>query len=79
MWRSYYFSRSLISYDDHVELLEEWVISVFHARKALELLESRNALYILYMDRVIGNLTRHLGQAPFVQMLQPDALDRLFG
>ncbi|KAJ6382210.1 hypothetical protein OIU77_030793 [Salix suchowensis] len=36
---------------DHV-LFEEWVTSVVHARKASELLESRNGLYVLYMDRV---------------------------
>lgn len=62
-----------------IELLEDWVISVFGARKALEVLESRNALYILYMDRVVGELTRLLGRDPFLQMLQPHTLDRLFG
>ncbi|KAG8372551.1 hypothetical protein BUALT_Bualt12G0077800 [Buddleja alternifolia] len=61
------------------ELLEEWVSSVFHAKKALELLESRNALYILYMDRVVGDLTRHLGQVSFIQKLRPDTLAKLFG
>ncbi|KAI3444038.1 hypothetical protein Pfo_000703 [Paulownia fortunei] len=61
------------------KLLEEWVISVFHARKALELLESRNALYMLYMDRVVGDLTRHLGQVSFLHMLRPDTLEKLFG
>lgn len=52
--------------------------SVFHARKALELSESRNSLYMLYMDRVIGDLTRRLGQVPFLHMLQPDTLDKLY-
>ncbi|KAH6818529.1 multipolar spindle 1, partial [Perilla frutescens var. frutescens] len=61
------------------KLLEDWVISVFHARKGLELLESRNAVYMLYMDRVVGELTRLLGRDPFLQMLKPDTLDRLFG
>ncbi|XP_047947458.1 protein MULTIPOLAR SPINDLE 1 isoform X1 [Salvia hispanica] len=56
------------------KLLEDWVISVFRAGKALELLENRNAVYILYMDRVTGELTRLLGRDPFPQMLKPDTL-----
>ncbi|KAG6772237.1 hypothetical protein POTOM_023637 [Populus tomentosa] len=43
-------------------LFEEWVTSVLHSRKALELLESRNGLYVLYMDRVTGELAKHVGQ-----------------
>ncbi|KAG6770158.1 hypothetical protein POTOM_025830 [Populus tomentosa] len=39
-------------------LFEEWVTSVLHARKALELLESRNGLYVLYMDRVTEDMTQ---------------------
>ncbi|KAJ7955658.1 Protein MULTIPOLAR SPINDLE 1 [Quillaja saponaria] len=39
-------------------LLEDWVTSILHARKALELLESRNGLYVLYMDRVMGELAK---------------------
>ncbi|KAL9154587.1 hypothetical protein ABFS82_10G125800 [Erythranthe guttata] len=65
--------------DFDTKLLEEWVLSVFHARKGLDLLESRNSLYMLYMDRVVGDLTRHLGQDSFIKMLRPDALDKLFG
>lgn len=61
------------------DLLEEWVTSVFHARKALELLESRNALYVLYMDRVVGDLTRQMGQVSFLQKLRPDTVTKLFG
>ncbi|KAL6525377.1 hypothetical protein OROHE_015684 [Orobanche hederae] len=60
-------------------LLEEWVISVFSARKALELLESRNTLYVLYMDRIVGALTRHLGQVSLKNKLRPDTLEKLFG
>ncbi|KAK4415190.1 protein MULTIPOLAR SPINDLE 1 [Sesamum alatum] len=67
------------SQDFDIRLLEEWVISIFHARKALELLESRNSLYMLYMDRVVGDLTRLLGQVSFVQKLRPDTLAKLFG
>ncbi|XP_004508234.2 protein MULTIPOLAR SPINDLE 1 isoform X2 [Cicer arietinum] len=35
-------------------LLEDWMTSIIQARKALELLESRNGLYALYMDRITG-------------------------
>ncbi|KAG6430830.1 hypothetical protein SASPL_108903 [Salvia splendens] len=56
------------------KLLEDWVVYVFRAGKALELLESRNAVYTLYMDRVTGELTRLLGWDPFPQMLKPDTL-----
>ncbi|KAL2465667.1 multipolar spindle 1 [Abeliophyllum distichum] len=61
-----------------LKLLEEWLTSLCHARKALELLESRNALYILYMDRIFGDLSRQLGQASFLQKLKPDILAKLF-
>ncbi|CAI9787423.1 unnamed protein product [Fraxinus pennsylvanica] len=61
-----------------LKLLEEWTTSLCHARKALELLESRNALYILYMDRIIGDLSRQLGQVSFIQKLKPDILAKLF-
>ncbi|KAK4481659.1 hypothetical protein RD792_012566 [Penstemon davidsonii] len=67
------------SQDFDIKLLEEWVASVFHARKALELLESRNALYMMYMDRVVGDLTRRIGQVSFLQELRPDTLTKLFG
>ncbi|KAJ4911135.1 multipolar spindle 1 [Raphanus sativus] len=36
-------------------LLEEWIASVVHARKAVAALEERNGLYILYMDRPTQN------------------------
>nr|XP_034907855.1 protein MULTIPOLAR SPINDLE 1 isoform X2 [Populus alba] len=62
---------------DHV-LFEEWVTSVLHARKALELLESRNGLYVLYMDRVTGELAKHVGQVSSSQKLSQDILDNLF-
>ncbi|KAK6156626.1 hypothetical protein DH2020_010874 [Rehmannia glutinosa] len=65
--------------DFDTKLLEEWVISIFNARRALELLESRNALYMLYMDRVVGDLTRRLGHVSFLHMLRPDTLEKLFG
>ena len=59
-------------------LFEEWVISVVHARKALELLESRNGLYVLYMDRVTGELAKHVDQVSSFQKLRQDTLDNLF-
>lgn len=58
-------------------LFEEWVTSIFHARKALELLESRNGLYVLYMDRVTGELGKQVGQVPSLQKMKPDILDKL--
>ncbi|GFQ03910.1 hypothetical protein PHJA_002534800 [Phtheirospermum japonicum] len=48
--------------DLDTKLLEEWVVSVFGAREVLELLESRNTLCVLYMDGIVGALSRHLGQ-----------------
>ncbi|XP_073031219.1 protein MULTIPOLAR SPINDLE 1-like isoform X1 [Primulina eburnea] len=62
-----------------LRILEDWVASIFHARKALELLEGRNALYMLYMDRIMGDLTRQLGRISSVRKLQPDVLTKLFG
>ncbi|XP_031387850.1 protein MULTIPOLAR SPINDLE 1 [Punica granatum] len=59
-------------------LFEEWLISVVHARKAVELLESRNTLYILYMDRLIGQLAKQLDQISSLHQLNPDTLRNLF-
>ncbi|KAK9274974.1 hypothetical protein L1049_022231 [Liquidambar formosana] len=59
-------------------LFEEWVTSVLHARKALELLESRNGLYVLYMDRVTGELAKQVGQISSPQKLDPAILENLF-
>ncbi|KAJ6925200.1 hypothetical protein NC652_018211 [Populus alba x Populus x berolinensis] len=68
---------------DHV-LFEEWVTSVLHARKALELLESRNGLYVLYMDRVTGSavgrqLDRALTKSQLPQGRQNDVISSLRG
>ncbi|KAA8535381.1 hypothetical protein F0562_030384 [Nyssa sinensis] len=60
------------------KLFEEWLTSVLHARKALELLESRNGLYVLYMDRVIGEVVRQVGQVSSLQKLNLDILNNLF-
>ncbi|EEF28322.1 conserved hypothetical protein [Ricinus communis] len=60
-------------------LFEEWVISLLHARKGLGLLENRNGLYVLYMDRVMGQLAKQVCQASSLQKLNRDILDSLFG
>ncbi|KAK9051603.1 hypothetical protein SSX86_028230 [Deinandra increscens subsp. villosa] len=59
------------------ELFEEWVTSILHARKGLQLLESRCGLYILYMDRVIGLIAKLAGQVESLQKLNPNILQRL--
>ncbi|PON99360.1 multipolar spindle [Trema orientale] len=58
-------------------LFEEWVQSIFHARKALELLESRNGLYVLYIDRVTGELSKQVGQVSLLQKIRPEILNKL--
>ncbi|XP_071742179.1 protein MULTIPOLAR SPINDLE 1 [Rutidosis leptorrhynchoides] len=60
------------------ELFEEWVTSILHARKGLQLLESRCGLYILYMDRVIGLIAKIVGQVSSLQKLNPGILQSLF-
>ncbi|KAK1395855.1 Protein MULTIPOLAR SPINDLE 1 [Heracleum sosnowskyi] len=50
-------------------LLEAWVTSLLQAQKTVNLLESRNGLYILYMDRVIGEVTKIVGQVSSLQKL----------
>ncbi|KAK1424912.1 hypothetical protein QVD17_20253 [Tagetes erecta] len=61
-----------------IELFEEWVTSILHARKGLQLLETRCGLYILYMDRVIGLIAKLVGQVESLQKLNPNILQRLF-
>ena len=58
-------------------LFEEWLMSIFHARKAVELLESRNGLYLLYIDRVTGELSKRVGQLALLQKIRPEILDKL--
>ncbi|KAH0654772.1 hypothetical protein KY285_029654 [Solanum tuberosum] len=64
--------------DFDIRLFEEWVVSVLHGRKALELLENRNSLYVLYIDRVIGVVAKQVGQLSFLQKLSPQILENLF-
>ncbi|XP_021277481.1 protein MULTIPOLAR SPINDLE 1 isoform X1 [Herrania umbratica] len=59
-------------------LFEEWVTSLVQARKAVEVLESRNGLYVVYMDRVTGELAKLVGQVPLSQKLNSDIFDALF-
>ena len=58
-------------------LFEEWVTSILHAKKALKLLESRNGLYLLYMDRVTGELANQVSNIQGLRELKPDILDDL--
>ncbi|KAI4377709.1 hypothetical protein MLD38_015294 [Melastoma candidum] len=62
---------------DHL-MFEEWLASIVHARRAVGLLESRNSLYMLYMDRLVGELARLLGQVPSFCNLNPETLSKLF-
>ncbi|XVE98600.1 hypothetical protein REPUB_Repub03eG0120200 [Reevesia pubescens] len=55
-------------------LFEEWVTSLLQARKAVEVLESRNGLYVLYMDRVTGDLAKLVGQVSSLQKLNSDMM-----
>ncbi|KAH0649707.1 uncharacterized protein [Solanum tuberosum] len=64
--------------DFDIRLFEEWVVSILLGRKALELLENRNSLYVLYIDRVIGVVAKQVGQLSFLQKLSPQILENLF-
>ncbi|KAG5593750.1 hypothetical protein H5410_034982 [Solanum commersonii] len=64
--------------DFDIRLFEEWVVSILHGRKALELLENRNSLYVLYIDRVIGVVAKQVGQLSFLPKLSPQILENLF-
>lgn len=67
----------MINHNCFAVLFEEWVASILHARKALELLESRNGLYVLYMDRITGELAKQVGQILSLQDIGPEILDKL--
>ncbi|CAG7910350.1 unnamed protein product [Brassica rapa] len=45
-------------------VFEEWISSVLHARKAVAALEERNGLYLLFMDRVTGELAKRVVGVP---------------
>ncbi|KAK4374893.1 hypothetical protein RND71_005570 [Anisodus tanguticus] len=59
-------------FDIHPYVL--FTLSVLHRRKALDLLENRNSLYVLYIDRVIGVVAKQVGQLSFLQKLNPQIL-----
>ncbi|KAL1217526.1 Protein MULTIPOLAR SPINDLE 1 [Cardamine amara subsp. amara] len=58
-------------------VFEEWIASVVHARKAVAALEERNGLYLLYMDRVTGELAKRVGQVTSFREVEPTILDKL--
>ncbi|XP_048603033.1 protein MULTIPOLAR SPINDLE 1 [Brassica napus] len=58
-------------------VFEEWIASVIHARKAVAVLEERNGLYILYMDRVTGELAKRVGQVTSLPEVEPSILDKI--
>lgn len=59
-------------------LLEEWIASILHARRGLELLENRNGIYVMYIDRLIGDVAKRVGQSSFSQKLNEDIRSSLF-
>lgn len=58
-------------------IFEEWVRSILQARKSLELLECRNSLYMLYMERVIGELVKQVSPLANQGKLDVDILSNL--
>jgi hypothetical protein len=58
-------------------MFEEWIASVVHARKAVKALEERNGLYLLYMDRVTGELAKRVGQITSFREVEPAILDKI--
>lgn len=58
-------------------IFEEWVRSILQARKSLELLECRNSLYMLYMERVIGELVKQVSPLAHQGKLDMDILSNL--
>ncbi|CAL1414976.1 unnamed protein product [Linum trigynum] len=59
-------------------LMEGWVTSFLHARKALQLLECRHGLYVLYMDRVANELAKQVCRVSSFQKLNQQLLHDLF-
>lgn len=64
--------------DFDVVPLEQWVTSILHAKNALELLENRNGLYALYIDRVIGDVAKQVSQSSIFLKLNPNVRSSLF-
>ncbi|KAM7252583.1 hypothetical protein ACFE04_008092 [Oxalis oulophora] len=62
---------------DH-RLFNDWVTSIFQAQKAVEMLENRNGLYVLYMDRIRAGLAKIVNQVPSLLGSNPEVLKNLF-
>ncbi|EFH40793.1 hypothetical protein ARALYDRAFT_918971 [Arabidopsis lyrata subsp. lyrata] len=58
-------------------VFEEWIASVVNARKAVTALEERNGLYLLYMDRVTGELAKRVGQVTSFREVEPAILEKI--
>ncbi|KAF2575695.1 hypothetical protein F2Q70_00005378 [Brassica cretica] len=58
-------------------VFEEWISSVVHTRKAVAALEERNGLYLLFMDRVTGELAKRVGQVTSFREVEPAILDKI--
>ncbi|CAL9244016.1 unnamed protein product [Arabidopsis halleri] len=58
-------------------VFEEWIASVVNARKAVTALEERNGLYLLYMDRVTGELAKRVGQVTSFREVDPAILEKI--
>ncbi|XP_010483346.1 PREDICTED: uncharacterized protein LOC104761878 [Camelina sativa] len=58
-------------------MFEEWIASIVHTKKAVTALEERNGLYLLYMDRVTGELAKRVGQITSFREVEPAILDKL--
>ncbi|KAE8814660.1 hypothetical protein D1007_08189 [Hordeum vulgare] len=59
------------------KIFEEWVRSILKARKDLEILENRNALYVVYIERVVGRLAREVASAAHQGKLDLDVFSKL--
>lgn len=64
-------------YNIYSELFEEWVRSILKARKDLEVLDGRNGLYVVYIERVIGRLAREVAPAAHQEKLDLEVLSKL--
>ncbi|XP_068649321.1 protein MULTIPOLAR SPINDLE 1 [Aristolochia californica] len=57
-------------------LFEEWVRSFIQSQKALKLLEDRNGLYMIYMERIKGEMVKRFSSVS-CGVLPTDVLDSL--
>ncbi|KAG9455905.1 hypothetical protein H6P81_000413 [Aristolochia fimbriata] len=58
-------------------LLEEWVRSILQSQKVLKLLEDRNGLYMIYLERIKGEIVKRLSSVSSEGILPMDVLDSL--